>query len=1498
MSPIRLFISSVSAEFKSYRKTLRHNLERPSVSVKVQEDFIVTGTETLDMLDDYIKQCDAVIHLVGDMTGDIARPPSVALLRERYPDLGQRLPPIVEFLKSYAPGLPYTQWEAWLALYHRKPLIIAVPAADAKRDDQFQLIDAQRKEQQKHLARLAEYERYPGVQFANDEQLALEVLRSKIHDILAKAGELCRQQGSWQAVQDVAITHSESFVLFEKTNKQLPMVEGYQPLALLRELSVTEISELQNKSNQLGSILPAGRALLGWEENVFKHYPRHYETQSLPKALATTLDKQQGLVILGPPGAGKSLLLQYITQQILSDSTGHWPGQNKLLVNLSLPNWKNHWQSQNIHGKSLSAFLTCYFQNHCHPTNRAPDQAQWESWLESQKVLLLLDGLDEIQSDAIAGFERDLKTLLSQYGQWILTCRTISFGHLKGLLPSDTSVLTLEGFDETSRNRFIRTYQQKFCVNSNNRFDAERLIEQIDQSPDMQTIAATPLLLSMLCVLIDEQGIDLPASRSELYRALVDKRFEERRPSQNGSDYPQTAPDNEGKLDILAHAALQLFAKNSLGQTHLSFSSRHFQKELAAAVDKLPLADKQNKGWVNAFIQDLIHNSGLIRQDGDSKRFSFFHLTIQEYLAAKALAQEINDNGWDSEINIGGKNRTIRNLVDKKAWSPRWHEVLVLLAGQLDNADLVKILLDLLSDENQDDEKRHRLALAGLCAGEIPLKQRVRLSNNIDQIAQILFDLPWAIGRFDEFFTESIRSLNKIDAKLDLHHLLTCNQYFKLYIKIPWKYRMRNGSSHYDFEQDCYQLFGFDLGARPIAEAMNLLATTIRAKINDQYANNDIWHFASQVLGQLGYKWARQLIQDLINKINKQDLKAEWPSGLGSVVCNNCIEFSVLRSLAPAIFHDEIAKEIHKFYSEVNDLRFYSIKAFNAIEIIENWIFNKPDSVPEQLIIDIIDYYINHYKRYFKANGFLPPLFWKTHDKIRFTDKVIDFLKKELDTRMIDLVEFHTSRANSGTCQVKDYEYGIKHKCEPIRDIFYLIPPDKSKHFASCLQLLFELKAEKSLDYSHLYNSDYRAYGIYELQKYIEPYKKQITGECTVQPEPKKALKPTASSSIFSILNEHEKSTSIDMALSLDGDLHFEGETPILFVNMPKKHPNDLSRYDIKQKISKFYDIWCNLEQCSIEDLNCNELELFKESPNRLIILNKTLKNTHSLDKDKKEAIQSIGEHLEDSNQFTKALAILTICNIFPDIESLYDSETLQSQLVDLLVSHLNIENYFISYVVIKALGKIGATHDAEKILVALKEFSDFYIGKDSGYSYYINKILIDSIQNIGLNSSHYQSLNILKELFESSIVKYGRNSALFSNYIKSIVNIGNVYETPLISTIFSNILKNYYIDKIFRIEMLVWFAKLNKKNDKRIIIHMMIDTIDNIDYEDDRFLFTYILSDEVFNNMCKEDKKRLLIHIKQSSDSAALYSFAIKKGYRVVDNQLYSVKELANWIG
>jgi len=118
-SRVQIFISAVSEEFKSYRDALSRGIDRPNVTVKVQEQFVPAGTETLDKLDDYIRVCDSVIHLVGDMTGAFPQEPAIAALKSRYPDLGRRLPVLRDLLESRDPRISYTQWEAYLAVYHK-----------------------------------------------------------------------------------------------------------------------------------------------------------------------------------------------------------------------------------------------------------------------------------------------------------------------------------------------------------------------------------------------------------------------------------------------------------------------------------------------------------------------------------------------------------------------------------------------------------------------------------------------------------------------------------------------------------------------------------------------------------------------------------------------------------------------------------------------------------------------------------------------------------------------------------------------------------------------------------------------------------------------------------------------------------------------------------------------------------------------------------------------------------------------------------------------------------------------------------------------------------------------------------------------------------------------------------------------------------------------------------------------------------------------------------
>ena len=162
---------------------MRRDFTRPNLDAKIQEDFIAYGGATLEKLDEYIKHCEAVIHICGDMTGSMANKISVQYIKVKYEDFGQRFPSIEPVLKGDV-NLSYTQWEAWLAIYHNKRLFIVAPTEKATRNTKYLMDDHQIKHQHEHLSRLKEQGYYDEIHFDNEDQLVKNLYQSKLGDIL------------------------------------------------------------------------------------------------------------------------------------------------------------------------------------------------------------------------------------------------------------------------------------------------------------------------------------------------------------------------------------------------------------------------------------------------------------------------------------------------------------------------------------------------------------------------------------------------------------------------------------------------------------------------------------------------------------------------------------------------------------------------------------------------------------------------------------------------------------------------------------------------------------------------------------------------------------------------------------------------------------------------------------------------------------------------------------------------------------------------------------------------------------------------------------------------------------------------------------------------------------------------------------------------------------------------------------------------------------------
>lgn len=106
----QIFLSGVSSEFESARDALADGFQGKGLRVAVQRSFRQGDhpSTLLKKLHDYIRDCDAVVFLIGTHSGSYPPETSEFLPKEMLPEGIERA--------------SYTQWEYYFARYYNKKL--------------------------------------------------------------------------------------------------------------------------------------------------------------------------------------------------------------------------------------------------------------------------------------------------------------------------------------------------------------------------------------------------------------------------------------------------------------------------------------------------------------------------------------------------------------------------------------------------------------------------------------------------------------------------------------------------------------------------------------------------------------------------------------------------------------------------------------------------------------------------------------------------------------------------------------------------------------------------------------------------------------------------------------------------------------------------------------------------------------------------------------------------------------------------------------------------------------------------------------------------------------------------------------------------------------------------------------------------------------------------------------------------------------------------------
>lgn len=187
-------------------------------------------------------------------------------------------------------------------------------------------------------------------------------------------------------------------------------------------------------------------------------------------------EAQRELLILGEPGAGKSTLLLELAQQLVeyaqADATQPLP------VILPLSSWAIKRQS--LQKWSSKQVVEIY---------HIPQQV-YEQWMQQGKILLLLDGLDEVEEAAGPACIAAINAYHREQGRPVVVCsREAEYmnasRHQRLALQRVASVQPL-------------TREQVDCSLSQAGFPVAALRRAIRSNPALQKLATTPLMLNIL----------------------------------------------------------------------------------------------------------------------------------------------------------------------------------------------------------------------------------------------------------------------------------------------------------------------------------------------------------------------------------------------------------------------------------------------------------------------------------------------------------------------------------------------------------------------------------------------------------------------------------------------------------------------------------------------------------------------------------------------------------------------------------------------------------------------------------------------------------------------------------------------------------------------------------------------------------------------------------------------------------------------------------------
>lgn len=377
------------------------------------------------------------------------------------------------------------------------------------------------------------------------------------------------------------------------------------------------------------------------------------------------------LRVLGKPGTGKTTFLQHLAIRCNQSSFA----ANRVPTFVSLRDFAD--ESRAAGEVNLLSYIFEDFR-----TSGISDLSVLETLLQEGRVLLLLDGLDEVLAQDCRAVVNEIRRLSEKYQKnlFVVTCRTAA------------KTLNLRRFTDVEmapfgQDQIVEFAQKWFTALKKNTFQtgqeqAVQFVQQLGLSENapFRRLSITPLFLHLACWVFHHQG-KFPSKRAEFYKQCLElllSKWDETKGIERDEMYhgfllPQ-------KLKLLSQVATITFE-----QGNYFFERQAIEQHIGDYIRSLPNAAIEPEELQldsEEILKAIELQHGLLAERVQGI-FSFGDQIFQEYFTARKIV---------ASYNLQATDHALEQLVSHVT-EPRWREIFLLTVAMLRSADsLVQLM--------------------------------------------------------------------------------------------------------------------------------------------------------------------------------------------------------------------------------------------------------------------------------------------------------------------------------------------------------------------------------------------------------------------------------------------------------------------------------------------------------------------------------------------------------------------------------------------------------------------------------------------------------------------------------------------------------------------------------------------------------------------------------------------------------------------------------------